>query len=118
VGRREVSPVPSSAAAAVHINQCAGVLELKKRLLCREHCLVCGISPAERSCVGSMRTRILHQGRNHSGCSVALGLFGGPASPGSCSIWAFTSSTCLAKQWPGYVAGPRAWAGGEGLFSS
>lgn len=49
-GRQEGSPVPSSAAAAVHINQCAGVLESRKRLLCRKHCPVCGISPVEKLC--------------------------------------------------------------------
>lgn len=77
---QEGSPVPSAAAAAVRINQCTGVLELRKRLLCRKRCLVHGISPAERSCAGSMGTGRSRQGRNcpamqkaiHAGCSVAL----------------------------------------------
>lgn len=61
---QEGSPVPSAAAAAVRINQCTGVLELRKRLLCRKRCLVHGISPLERSCAGSMGTGRSHQGRN------------------------------------------------------
>lgn len=50
----EGSPVASSAAAAVHINHCAGVLGLGKRRLCRKRCLGRGGSLAVTSCGGSM----------------------------------------------------------------